>query len=125
MRILRLLPLFLIAGAAIAGAQTPPPMPEGPLPTSLKKFDADYTKTKAAFAKKPTDKKLKAAFVKATVVYGHESMTSPDLDARVKYRKALRLYREALKLDPKNPVAKQEHDLIVSIYKQMGRPVPK
>jgi tetratricopeptide (TPR) repeat protein len=84
-----------------------------------------YEAAKKAYLAKPKDKAKKDAYVKATVVYGHESMVSPKLGAKVKYRQALRLYREALKLDPKNPVAKQESELIVSIYKQMGRPVPQ
>jgi len=96
-----------------------------PQPKALAPLKANYEKTKAAFAKKPKDKKAREAFIKAATVYGHESMVSPDLPTSVKYRQALRLYREVLKLEPKHPVARPEHDLIVQIYKQMGRPVPK
>lgn len=90
----------------------------------LKQLEKTYLSAKAAFAKKPKDKKAKDQFVTAGVKYGHESMVSPDLPPRLKYRQALRIYREVLKVDPKNEVAKKESDIIVSIYKQMGRPIP-
>ena len=91
----------------------------------LKALEKNYLSAKAALAKKPKDKKVRDQFVTAGVKYGHESMTSPALDARVKYKQALKVYREVLKIDPKNPVAKPESELIVSIYKQMGRPIPE
>jgi tetratricopeptide (TPR) repeat protein len=91
----------------------------------LKKLEKNYAAAKGALAKKPKDKKVRDTFVTAGVKYGHESMMSPDLSAKVKYRQALRIYREVLKVDPTNPVARKETDLIVSIYKQMGRPIPK
>jgi hypothetical protein len=84
-----------------------------------------YASTKIAYKKKPSDTKARKAFVLAATSYGHESMVSPVLPAKIKYRQALRIYREVLKLDPKNPVAKPESDLIISIYKSMGREVPK
>ena len=90
----------------------------------LQTLEKNYNVAKAALVKKPKDAAVKKAFVKSAVLFGHESMISPVLPARIKYRQALRIYREALKLDPKNKVAKTESDLIIKIYKDMGRPVP-
>jgi hypothetical protein len=121
--------------SAFATAQTKPSgtppasstknAPEPPVPSALKQLDAKYRSTKAAYLKSPKDQKKKDAYVEATVKLGHETMVSNDYPASFKYKKTLSLYKEALKLDPNNPVAKQESELIISIYKQMGRPVPK
>ena len=91
---------------------------------TLAKAEKAYKTLKANFEKHPKDAKAKKDFVAAAVVYGHESMISPALAPRVKYKQALSIYREALKLDPTNKVAKSESDTIIAIYKQMGRPVP-
>jgi tetratricopeptide (TPR) repeat protein len=96
-----------------------------PLPKPLIPLEKNYRLTKTAYLKQPKDKKLRDAFVKAATLYGHKAMMSKDLKTSVKYKEALRVYREVLKIEPKHPVAQPEHDLIVSIYKQMGRPVPK
>lgn len=90
----------------------------------LKTCEKDYVATKAAYAKKkdPTTKKR---YVVATVRYGTAAMTSSVLDRKLKYKKALGLYREALKIDPNNEEAKNNSQMIVSIYKSMGRPVPQ
>lgn len=90
----------------------------------LKGLEKSYVAAKAALAKSPKDKKVQKKFVDAGVKYGHECMMSQDLDRKEKYKLALRAYREVLKIDPKNEVAKPESDLIISIYKQMGRPIP-
>lgn len=90
----------------------------------LKALEKSYLSAKSALAKSPKDAKLKKKFITAGVKYGHECMTSQDLDRKLKYKYALRAYREVLKLDPDNEVAKPESELIISIYKQMGRPIP-
>jgi hypothetical protein len=51
-------------------------------------------------------------------------MNDPNAGARVKYRAALDDYRKSLAADPANAEAKHNKDLIESIYKQMGRPIP-
>jgi tetratricopeptide (TPR) repeat protein len=94
-------------------------------PADLALLQEEYEAAKAAYDLQPDDAGLRDQYVAATVIYGHESMMSPDLEARVKYRQALRLYREALELDPDNEVAKAESAMIVEIYEQMGRPVPE
>jgi hypothetical protein len=113
------LPLIaaLVLAAALGVAQTASEK-------KLKQLEKSYVTAKASLAKKPKDKKVRDQFVTAGVKYGHESMVSPDLPPRLKYRQALRIYREVLKVDPKNEVAKKESDIIIQIYKQMGRPIP-
>ena len=126
----RLILIFglVLSMASLVFGQTKPattPSVEPPVPKALIPLDKKYRSTKANFTAHPKDKKAKDAYVEATVRLGHETMISPDYPAKFKYKKTLQLYREALKLDPTNPVAKQESDLIIQIYKQMGRPVPK
>lgn len=125
-RILLVSALVVGLASGAFGQAKPAAVPaDPPVPKALIPLDKKYRSTKATYNSRPKDKKAKDAYVEATVKLGHETMVSPDYPARFKYKKALQLYREALKLDPKNPVAKQESDLIIQIYKQMGRPVPK
>lgn len=84
-----------------------------------------YTKAKAAYAKKPKDAKLKKGYIDAAVAYGTTTMNSGALTPREKYPIALAVYREVLKLDPKNKEALNNSKMIEEIYKSMGRPVPK
>ena len=86
-----------------------------------------YTTTKKAYLVKgkKSAPKVKTASTDATYAYGYGSMTSPDLDRKIKYKQALSLFKECLSIDPTHKQAKSQYDLIVSIYKQMGKPVPK
>lgn len=52
-------------------------------------------------------------------------MLDPALAPRDKYPKALAMFRDALKIDPDNALAKKSITLIEDIYKSMGRPVPQ
>lgn len=72
----------------------------------------------------PTDKALRQRTADATYAAGHAMMVSPKLGSRVKYRGALRLFRRTLQLDPRHRKALSDKNLIVGIYRQMGRPVP-
>jgi tetratricopeptide (TPR) repeat protein len=92
---------------------------------TLAKLTKEQTSAKAAFAKKPKDAKVKKAYVDSTVKLATASMVSPALSPREKYPTALKYYREALKVDPNNKEAKNNSEMIISIYKSMGRPVPK
>ncbi|RYG49364.1 hypothetical protein EON79_01560 [bacterium] len=116
-------PALLLGALLVASVSAQAPQSEDA--KRLAKLEKNYVATKAALAKKPKDKKTREAFVTAGTLFGHESMISPELSAKIKYRQALKVYREVLKIDPKQPVARKEYDLIVSIYKQMGRPVPQ
>lgn len=82
-----------------------------------------YKAAKATFQKTP-NAKTKKAYVDATVAFGTKTMMSPVLGPKQKYGPALRLYREALKFDPKNAEALNNKKLIEDIYKQMGMPIP-
>lgn len=107
-----------------SGLTPPTASVEAPKPklSELKKIQAA---AKAAFEKTPKDEKAKAAYVGATVKLGTATMNADELPPREKYRGALSLYREALKLAPKNEEALENKKLIEDIYKSMGRPIPQ
>jgi len=90
----------------------------------LAKFRAAYTASKKTLASKPKDKKARATFVVAADRYATAMMVESTLAPRVRYPGALRIYREVLKVDPKNPEALNNSKMIVDVYKSMGRPVP-
>jgi tetratricopeptide (TPR) repeat protein len=101
---------------------TPEPTTGGVPQGDLKKDQADYDATKAAYAKDP---KTKNAYVQATIKLATDTMGANSLESKVKYPAALKLYREALKVDPTNKDAMGYKNLIEGIYKQMGRPIPQ
>jgi tetratricopeptide (TPR) repeat protein len=115
MRAVALLVALLMALSACA--QTP----KGKLPG----LEKAYVAAKSAYQKKPADKIKKGAYVKATLAYANGVMYAAELAPRAKYPRALKLYREVLRSDPKNKVARDSRDTIERIYKSMGRPVPK
>lgn len=111
-------PTLLVAVAALAaaaGAQSA---------AQVKAYGNAFAAAKKTFAARPKDPKARQGFVAAGDRFATSTMMSPDLDRKVKYRDALRIYREVLKVDPTNHEAKSNSDLIVSIYKSMHRPVP-
>jgi tetratricopeptide (TPR) repeat protein len=92
----------------------------------LAQHEAAYNRAKRAFNADPRRSAARRrALVEATVQFGATTMMSPVLTPQVKYPRALRLFREALRLDPNHAKAREYHDLIVRIYRSMGRPVPK
>lgn len=93
-------------------------------PKVLQRLQKNWEAASASFAKHPKDSKARKDYIVAGVRFGHESMVSPILSAHVKYRQALHVYKQVLKVDPNNPVAKPEADLMIRIYKQLGRPIP-
>jgi lipoprotein-anchoring transpeptidase ErfK/SrfK len=52
-------------------------------------------------------------------------MLDPALPPREKYPNALAIFRNALKIDPDNVLAKDGVKLIEDVYASMGRPVPQ
>ncbi len=90
----------------------------------IAKMTKDQKAAKTAYLKKTSNPTLKQKYVAATVKLGTATMMSEKLDRKVKYAKALKFYREALKLDPKNVEAKNNKDLIEDIYRSMHRPIP-
>jgi len=101
-----------MGGQMMGGPGVEPDSPLTPTP-QLDKAIKDAAAT--------NDKKVLAA---ALASRGYARMTDDAAGARVKYRKALEDFREALKNDPTNAKAKDNKVLIEGIYHSMGRPVP-
>jgi hypothetical protein len=91
----------------------------------LAKLEKEQSAAKVAFDKSPKNPSAKKRFVATTVKLGTTCMYAQTLDRKIKYRRALSYYRSALKVDPTNKEAKTNSDLIISIYKSMGLPIPK
>lgn len=135
------LPLVMVGLIVLAGcSQDKQPVvavPAQPAPTNgvgdhgnvpadlLGKSETAYKEAKAAYDKAPTDAAAKTKYVAATVQFGTANMMSETLDRKVKYKEALKYYKVALKLDPKNAEALSNKEMIEGIYKQMGRPIPE
>jgi hypothetical protein len=90
----------------------------------LAKAQREYDSAKALFHRHPTPGNRHLCVV-ATDRYALTAISDGSLGPKIKYRQALRLYREALKLEPTNVEAKNNSDYIISIYKSMHRPVPQ
>jgi len=119
--IVLLLCLAALAPAAFAQA-----------PAQVKKDQADLAKlstqrdaSKTAMYKHPGNASYRHAFVLINDRFANKTMNASWMTPHDKYSKALRLYRVSLNLDPHDPDAKQWVDMIESIYKSMGRPIPK
>lgn len=91
---------------------------------NIAKLLKNHAAVKSAFLKKPKDPSLKKKYVDSNVALGMQYTYASTVDRKQKYRIALGYFNEALKYDPKNKDATETRDLIVSIYKSMGRPVP-
>jgi hypothetical protein len=91
----------------------------------LKKLNHQYEVAKKMLDQHPNIPSIRQRFVIAADRLATASMTSPSLDRKVKYRLALRLYRQVLKIEPKNHEAASNSALIESVYRSMGRPIPK
>ncbi len=90
----------------------------------IDKLDTEYQAAKADAGEKNGDPTKKAAYVKATVKLADGYMFATDVPPSEKYKKALDYYREAFKADPTQEKAKQNIDMIESIYKSMGKAIP-
>lgn len=90
----------------------------------LTKLEKAYTAAKAILGRSPHNAKAQKDFVNLAMAYGNECMYTPVLDRKVKYRQALHVFREVLKVEPNQRDAKDESDMIVKIYKSLGRPIP-
>jgi hypothetical protein len=78
-----------------------------------------------AYDRNPSDAKTKAELVEVLLAGGNYFMYTDEVDRKVKYRKALALYRRAEKLVPGNETAREGIEQIEAIYKQMNLPVPE
>lgn len=111
----------LLAGCASQNAPPPAPPQEGPPPAPVsadeKSLQTKYESAKAEFKKNPA---AKTKYVEATVAYADAVMYG-DSPPREKYSNSLALFEEALRADPTNAEAKKNREMILAIYKQMGR----
>ena len=127
---MRFLPLLLAAvivgGCAATATDVTPakssePMAQQKVP--VESLKASYDETKRAFGADGSDANKKA-HVDATVAYATGVMAGEGAP-REKYPAAIKLYDEALALDPKNDEAKANKQLILDIYESMGKEPPK
>jgi acyl-coenzyme A synthetase/AMP-(fatty) acid ligase len=122
MRALVVILALLTIGPAIA--QKGAPTNDKEEAVMLKALEAKCVTARKAFFKNSKDAKLKKTYVSATFNYAEAVLVTPTLGPKDKYPKALSLYREVLKTDPKHTKAKAQANTIIKIYKDMGRPVP-
>lgn len=122
---MRLITALALGLSLVVGAFAQDPAELKAKKAEMVKLEATYKRAKTAGEKaKPGSPKQKA-YIDATVAYGNCVLVSPVLTPKEKYPKALSLYREALKVDPKNKVALENKNMIEQIYKSMNRPIPK
>ncbi|MDD8017369.1 MAG: hypothetical protein PHP42_03240 [Bacteroidota bacterium] len=72
----------------------------------------------------PTDLALKQSLISAHLKYANFFMYNDSLPPKVKYPSALKHYRAVLKIDASNKDAQDNANMIIDIYKSMGREVP-
>ena len=89
------------------------------------KFEEAIAVLEPAYKANPKDKEVAAALAQAHLKYGDSFMYNESLPPRQKYRPALKQYRQVLQYDKQNKDATQKIQLIESIYKQMGMPIPQ
>lgn len=120
-----LLPILLCLASASAMAQYGGSADIQKEKQMLAKLQSVQKCTEAAYRKMPKNPGMRKQYVDSTVQLGVATMKADSIDRKLKYKEALRYYRAALKVDPKNETARKWSDTIVAIYKSMGRPVPK
>ena len=91
----------------------------------LKEAERAYLAARQGYEKGSKTADDKRRMARAHYEYGYTVMNSPVLQPFVKYPRALRSYRAALKLDPGLKEAQEGIDLIEGIYESLGRPVPQ
>lgn len=101
-------------GTSTAGSSTKPPVETPELDAKIQKAEAKAKATGASDA----DKKAAAR------AYFDRADFFRDQGQPVLYKFALADYRRGLRYDPTDSDARKKMDEIVSIYQQMGRPVP-
>lgn len=91
---------------------------------SLDELKTGYTTAKTAYEGAKEDAAKKKSYVDATVAYATAVMNDADAPPKEKYPGSLKLFREAVAIDPNNKDATECIATIEAIYKSMGRPVP-
>ena len=88
-------------------------------------LDEKVADARAAYEKNPGDAAAKKTLVDVTLQNAQFYMYKSPLPPNQKYPKALKGYRDVLKLDPSNAQASESIAMIESIYRQLGKPVPE
>lgn len=89
------------------------------------KFDEAIALLEGDLKKNPKSDETKAALASTYFANGERVMFDKALPPFQKYPAALKNFRKTLELDPKNRKAQDHVNTIESIYKSMGRPIPK
>lgn len=117
------------AGGAPAAVEIKDPVTDVKLAEMLtpdmKEMVEKVKKAQTAYDGNKADAKAKSALVAAKLTYGNALRDSEKLPFSVKYRAALKMYRQVLELDPQNKETIEKKTEIESIYKSMGRPIPE
>lgn len=91
---------------------------------ALAKLEKQRDAAKVVFLKHPS-KASKQRFIQLNDKLANDTMMAQSLTPHEKYTKALRLYRYSMKVDPQDSEASKWVHEIESIYKSMGKPIPK
>ncbi len=116
------------APAEVARPTTPPAqeaLSREAAEKELKEAERAYAAARQSYEKGKKSAEDKKRMARSHYEYGYTVMNSPVLQPFVKYPRALRSYRAALKLDPTLKEAQDGIDLIEGIYESLGRPVPQ
>lgn len=99
--------------------------PEAAEKAELARLKSKYTTAKKALKAKKGDATRKVAFADAAANYGTLVMNAITYkDRSLKYKTALNLFREALAVVPTHTQAQQNKEMIESIYRSLGKPIP-
>lgn len=88
-------------------------------------MDEKVAEARTAFDRNPSDSAAKKTLVDVTLQNAQFYMYKSPLPPGQKYPKALKGYRDVLKLDPSNAKASESIAMIEGIYKSLGKPVPE
>jgi len=123
---MRCIPVLLLVGllAALGAAQSKLTPSEKQELARLAALEKKQQAAKADLHKHPKDASAKNKFVVLNDQLANDTMMAGPIDPKVKYPKALRLYRESLKVNPQDAEASRWVKQIEAIYKSMHRPVP-
>jgi hypothetical protein len=123
--------------ASLAGAQKPPAGAKPPttaeaikkvskLDPALAPLEKAANAAHAKLVKQPKDVKLRWSYVEASYAFSHAVMTDRGkLPPAIQYRAALGLERQTLAVNPHHQPTLDDKNMIESIYRQMGRPIPQ
>ena len=104
-------------------AAAPPPAAEEKKMT-VAEAQAKVKTTEAAYKKNVKSAPAKKAYAAALADLGHATMSDQAIPPKKRYPDALKMYKQALTLDPTNKTALDDKKSIEDVYKSMGKPIP-